>query len=93
MSEPKNKAAKKSYSKAGRKVLQVLNNLRHASLIIGVGFTLFGIHSIIYPDSVTTISNREIVTGLEAMKVHLTFIVVGVALVLLRFTILKNRFE
>jgi len=91
MSTPGYRKAKKIYERQANKSSKVVSNLRFSFLLIGLIFTIGGIYGIFNPEGFTTYWNGEIVTGWEQTKVHIGSVFVGLLLLIIRFTILRNK--
>jgi hypothetical protein len=91
MSTPGYRKAKKIYEREANRSNKVVSNLRISFLLIGLIFTIGGIYGIFNPEGFTTYWNGEIVTGWEQTKVHIGSVFVGLLLLIIRFTILRNK--
>jgi len=89
MSEPGYKKARRVYKNQQNKFVQVLNNIRFSILVLGFLFIVFSIHGIIYPD---LNSSDQLTSDYGKLKEHLIFLAVGILLLVVRFTLFKNKF-
>jgi len=91
MSTPGYKKAKKMYEHQASRSSKVVSNMRSSFLFIGIIFAVGGIYGIFNPEGFTTYWNGELVTGWEQTKVHIGSVCVGLLLLIIRFTILRNK--
>jgi hypothetical protein len=89
MSEPGYKKVRRKYKNQQGKSIQVLNNMRFSMLFIGLFFVGFSIHGIIYPEPISSV---QVESEYEKLKEHLIFLLVGVLLLVCRFTLFKHKF-
>jgi hypothetical protein len=89
MSKPGYKKARRIYKNQQNKFILALNNIRFSILILGFLFIAFSIHGIIYPD---LNSSDQLTSEYGKLKEHLIFLSVGVLLLVIRFTLFKNKF-